>query len=49
MQESGPSTGVTVRVRLLFTMLALTISVLLAAGATGFLLERLSIERSAMV
>lgn len=49
MQEPGPSTGLTVRVRLLFTMLALTTSVLLAAGATGFLLERLSIERSAVV
>ncbi len=43
------STGLTVRVRLLFTMLALTTSVLLAAGATGFLLERLSIERTAVV
>jgi signal transduction histidine kinase len=39
----------TVRVRLLFTMLALTASVLLAAGATGFLLERFNIERSAQV
>ncbi|MCE1174541.1 MAG: ATP-binding protein [Propionibacteriales bacterium] len=49
MQEPGLSTGLTVRVRLLFTMLALTTSVLLAAGATGFLLERLSIERTAVV
>jgi len=39
--------GMSVRSRLLITMLALMSAVLLAAGATGYLLERIAVERSA--
>jgi two-component system, OmpR family, sensor kinase len=40
-------TGMSVRSRLLITMLVLMAAALLAAGATGYLLERIALERAA--